>query len=74
MQAFSGTRSTGWFAGSVVWSVHLGLPCHSFTQARDRGPIMQPGQKGCRPDCAATHRYGGYPYLSFLRYPGCRGR
>jgi hypothetical protein len=36
----------GWIAEGVVWGVHLGTPCQSFTRARDRGPIKQPGQKG----------------------------
>ena len=36
----------GWIAEGVVWGVHLGTPCQSFSRARDRGPIKQPGQKG----------------------------
>ena len=36
----------GWVAEGVIWGVHLGTPCQSFTRARDWGPIKQPGQKG----------------------------
>ena len=29
----------GWVAGGLVWGLHFGVPCETWTRARDRGPV-----------------------------------
>ena len=29
----------GWIAAGFLWGIHFGVPCNTWTRARDRGPI-----------------------------------
>jgi len=34
----------GWVMSGKVWGLHFGVPCESWTRARDRGPPRMPGK------------------------------